>query len=143
MQRDVVALSFKLNAETLISRDATAFARVLCQLCDGCQESTKRACLKSFERFLLMAHFDDTAMFMYGQMISSYSSDNVDTDEIFMMALKFFLMQSILDQVCKKKIFTTRAHSGRYPESSFHPFWNGPQGNETFIKRYSFSRDCF
>ena len=82
-------------------------------------------------------------MFMYGQMISSISSDNVDTDEIFMIALTFFSMQSILDEVCKKKIFTIRVHAGRYPTSSFHPFWNGPQGKETFIKLYRFRRDCF
>ena len=77
---------------------------------------------------------------MYGQMISSISSDNVDTDEIFMMALTFFSMLSILDEVCKKKIFTIRADPGRYPVSSFHPFWSGPQGEETFLKRYRLRR---
>jgi hypothetical protein len=92
---------------------------------------------------MLMEFFDDAAMFMYGQMISSISGDTFDTDEVFMMALTFLSMLSILDEACKKKIFTIRAHPGTYPASSFHAFWNGPQGEETFLNRYRFRRDDF
>ena len=52
-----------------------------------------------------MENFDDTAMFMYGQMLSAISSDILDTHEIFMMALTFLSMLSILDEAGSKKIF--------------------------------------
>ncbi len=69
-----------------------------------------------------MEYFDDTTMFMYGQMLSAISSDTLDTHETFFMALTFLSMLSILDEVGRKKIFTIRANPGRYPVSSFYSF---------------------
>jgi hypothetical protein len=104
---------------------------------------TMRFFLKSFERLQLMEYFDDNAMFMFGQILSAISSNTLDTLEIFMMALTFFSMLSILDEAGRKKIFTIRAKPGRYPASSFHSFWNGPTGEEAFLNRYRFRREDF
>jgi hypothetical protein len=146
VQPDVVALRFKLKAATLISGAASFLLALLCDMLTVQwvpRIYKTRFSLKSFECFMLMEFFDDAGMFMYGQMISSISGDTFDTDEIFMMALTFLSMLSILDEACKKKIFTIQAHPGTYPASSFHAFWNGPQGEETFLNWYRFRRDDF
>jgi hypothetical protein len=99
---------------------------------------------QKFKCFMIMEFFDDTTMFMYGQLISSISSDTLDTNEFFMMTLTFFSMLSILDEACARrryKQFVQKPES--YPTSSFHPFWNGPQVEETFLKRYRCRRDDF
>ena len=49
----------------------------------------------SFECFVLVELFDDTAMFLFGQMLSAM--DTLDTHECFMMALMFLSMLSLRD----------------------------------------------
>lgn len=88
-----------------------------------------------------MELFDDTAMFMYGQMLCSM--DTLDTDGIFMMALTFLSMLSLLDAVSKKRIFTSRARPGSYPASSYHGYWDGHDGEQEFLNRYRFRRADF
>ena len=88
-----------------------------------------------------MELFDDTAMFMYGQMLCSM--DTLDTDGIFMMALTFLSMLSLIDAVSKKRIFTSRARPGSYPASSYHGYWDGHDGEQEFLNRYRFRRADF
>ena len=144
MPRVVSALSFKFKAETSISGSATFVAVTLLKMPTirwVPRIYTTRYALRSFERFVGMELFDDAAMFMYGQMLCSM--DTLDTDEIFMMALTFLAMLSLLDAVSKKKIFTTRARPGSYPASSYHRYWDGHDGEQEFLNRYRFRRADF
>jgi hypothetical protein len=134
---DVSPLSFKLKAETKISgmlSNLHEFVKSMPTVRWVPRIYTVRFFLKRFERFQFMEFFYDKAMFMYDQMLSAISSDSLDTDEIFMLALSFHSMVSILDEAGRKKIFTTKANPGRYPASSFHSFWNSPRGEEAFLK---------
>jgi hypothetical protein len=90
VQPDVVALSFKLKVTTLISGAASKFVRCA-ECCDGAKNLQARFGLKSFESFVFMECFDDTAMSMHGQTISSISSDALETDEIFVMNEAFLI----------------------------------------------------
>jgi hypothetical protein len=64
----------------------------------GARIYTMRFSLKSFKRFQLMIYFGNTAMFIYDQMLSAVSGYTLDTHEIFMLALMFYSLLSILDE---------------------------------------------
>jgi hypothetical protein len=84
---DVVALSFKLKAETLISWAASNLHDVECQLCDGCQECThiSKTLVPSSAR-----HFTHAAVYTCDPMISSICSETL-VDAIIMMTRKNFM----------------------------------------------------
>ena len=60
-------------------------------MCDGAKNLQARFRLKSFESFVSMECFDDTAMSMSDQTISLISSDALETDEIFVMNEAFLI----------------------------------------------------
>ena len=94
MPPDVSTLSFKLKAKTLTSGPPPSS-------CCCCEKMATVRCvpriyttrfrLKNVERFMFMKYFDDTAMFLHGQRISSISTDTLDTDEIFMINEEFLI----------------------------------------------------
>ncbi len=59
-----------------------------------------------------MEYFDDTAMFIYGQMLLSISGDTLDTDKTFIMALTFLStgMLSILKMKLARKGYLQLEH---------------------------------
>ena len=99
---------------------------------------TLRFFLKSFERFQLMEQFENTAMLMYGQILSAISSDTLGTDATFlMMALTFLSILCILDEAGTRKIFTIRENPGRYPR-----FFGTHQGAAAFLSSNVCSKIC-
>ena len=92
MPPDVSTLSLKLKAESLTSGPPPSS-------CCCCEKMATVQCvpriysarfgLKNVKRFMFMKFFDDTAMFLHGQRISSISTDTLDTDEISMINEEF------------------------------------------------------